>query len=553
MQLDRTEIVIRERQFFDVVDLALPILRSHFVGLVIAIALGAIPCSIVNHLLIGWMASPETVEYDLDELPYRYAWNMSLLIALEAPLASTFATVYLGRAVFLERPSIKQLARDVLRLTWPLFVCHGLIRGIIPAWLLMYGRSFDSDLSPGEVSLIMLTICVLLLRAFRPFINEIILLEQNPLRAKNPQQQSIAKRSERLHGGGEHATRWFGSFWIATLLAMSVVHASLFMIGFLFGDWRWTPWKAQILLPASLWFVVAYMTVVRFLNYLDTRIRQEGWEVELKMRAELARLIQRYPSLTGILLLALMSCASPALAGSDPVESVSKSLSAERLPWYDPQTDELKPANARMDRAEDFNRQSKWDKKLLDPNLEVPEMPAWKWPSIGEIFSGLLQGLVYAAIAVLVVFLVYLMIRYFLRRDSLATSSVGELEEPADTAAEHALENLPFPMQRPLTDLLSAANACYERGEFGQAIVFYFSYQLVELDRHQRIRLTRGKTNRQYLRELREQPELSAVLSRTMVAFESYFFGHHPLDRSTFEECWRDRIPFQQGLAQVPQ
>ena len=41
--------------------------------------------------------------------------------------------------------------------------------------------------------------------------------------------------------------------------------------------------------PATLWMVAAYFTVVRFLGYLDLRIRREGWEVELLMRAELDR------------------------------------------------------------------------------------------------------------------------------------------------------------------------------------------------------------------------------------------------------------------------
>ena len=40
----------------------------------------------------------------------------------------------------------------------------------------------------------------------------------------------------------------------------------------------------------SLWVVAGYFTVVRFLCYLDRRIRREGWEVELLMRAEGERL-----------------------------------------------------------------------------------------------------------------------------------------------------------------------------------------------------------------------------------------------------------------------
>jgi hypothetical protein len=39
--------------------------------------------------------------------------------------------------------------------------------------------------------------------------------------------------------------------------------------------------------------VAAYFSVVRFLSYLDLRIRHEGWEVELLMRAEALRMAAR--------------------------------------------------------------------------------------------------------------------------------------------------------------------------------------------------------------------------------------------------------------------
>jgi hypothetical protein len=41
--------------------------------------------------------------------------------------------------------------------------------------------------------------------------------------------------------------------------------------------------------PLALWIVGGWMAVVRFVGYLDLRIRREGWEVELLMRAEAAR------------------------------------------------------------------------------------------------------------------------------------------------------------------------------------------------------------------------------------------------------------------------
>jgi hypothetical protein len=49
-------------------------------------------------------------------------------------------------------------------------------------------------------------------------------------------------------------------------------------------------WIGVIDVPLSLWLVVGFFSVVRYLCYLDLRIRREGWEIELKMRAEASRL-----------------------------------------------------------------------------------------------------------------------------------------------------------------------------------------------------------------------------------------------------------------------
>jgi hypothetical protein len=53
-------------------------------------------------------------------------------------------------------------------------------------------------------------------------------------------------------------------------------------------------WTAQILsFQCVLWIVAVYFTVARFLSYLDQRIRSEGWEVELCLRAQRDRLTRQ--------------------------------------------------------------------------------------------------------------------------------------------------------------------------------------------------------------------------------------------------------------------
>ena len=43
---------------------------------------------------------------------------------------------------------------------------------------------------------------------------------------------------------------------------------------------------------------------------------------------------------------------------------------------------------------------------------------------------------------------------------------------------------------------------------------------------------------------------LRDLVERTMIAFESVFFGHHPLDQRRFEACWSQVAEFQRLLDQ---
>ena len=91
--------------------------------------------------------------------------------------------------------------------------------------------------------------------------------------------------------------------------------------------------------------------------------------------------------------------------------------------------------------------------------------------------------------------------------------------------------------------------ACTTPGDYSEAIIYLFSYQLVELDRHHVIRLTKGKTNRQYLRETRAAARaLHRSSETTMIAFEDAFFGHKTLTREQFEQCWQRLDEFQAEL-----
>lgn len=305
MQLDNTRIAIRERDLLETLDLALHVTRQFARPWLLGSLLAIVPLALLNYALIGWML-PE--ELDDQVIPWRFCWNMILLIYLEAPLASTFVVAYLGPAVFMEKKTMRQVLGDVLRYSPQIFLTQLLLRGVLPAWILLL--TVDRYSFSGLVEGFLLPCIVLYatgIRAFRPYISEIVLLERNPLRSSNPHTITINKRSSHLHGpySGDLFVRWLGCGAVAVLLAVLAIMTAIVAQGVLISDWPWVispgqppepnlDWfKLQIAYPLCLWLVVAFMSVVRFLSYLDLRIRHEGWEVELLMRAEAMRLVAR--------------------------------------------------------------------------------------------------------------------------------------------------------------------------------------------------------------------------------------------------------------------
>lgn len=226
------------------------------------------------------------------------------------------------------------------------------------------------------------------------------------------------------------------------------------------------------------------------------------------------------------------------------IEAGRQALSGHTyFPWYDAEKDSLRRIEVQPPRDTAEHRRSNWQ---ADP------LPSSRGPSFGTDWSGLralVEGALWAGLLAILGFLIYFLVRTYLR--SHAAPNVADSPERETKTAADLIESLPFEVPRPQGDLLEEAKRRYEQGAYAQAIVYLFSYQLVQLDRHQAIRLARGKTNRQYLRELLSRPELGGILEQTMVAFEDVFFGHHRLDRATFERCWERLDEFHQKLTEA--
>ena len=295
MHFDRTRIEIRERTLAEIIDLSLLIMRRSGGRILLAMLPFTVVMAAFNHVLIGWMASWEYYHYESDFIPVRYVINMSLLIFLEVPLVSVVPTLYLGQYVFHEHPSVRRAWRELPAVLKPVILELVIWRGPLIAILLLWNAESDADYSVGEFFFLMWCGLQFLLRTMRPYLPEIVLLERHPLRGRKTNQVTVGKRNQMFHRFGHSNTfsRSLGSAMISILLAGSIAHGALFLNGVFLSNWRWSPTLVNVAFPASVWLAAAFSMVMRFLNYLDVRIRDEGWEIDLRLRSEANRIIQR--------------------------------------------------------------------------------------------------------------------------------------------------------------------------------------------------------------------------------------------------------------------
>ena len=291
MRLDRTRIAICERSQPEILDLALLVLRTFFVPVVGLFLVLAAPFMLLNWWMIHWMAA------DLLEASaiWRYLWTMAVLVYVEAPLASVLATLYLGKVTFYQQPTVKTLLWDACCLAHRLLWTQGILRGVLLILWLVFTIVVDDTFSAAEGFLPFICIGLFLVRSLRPYINEIVLLEQSPLRSSSDGQISIGRRSGRLHApnAGDLFGRGIALVPVVLALGAALLGSAWFVVATFSNSWTWGPVMIHIVAPGVMWLLAAYLTVVRFLSYLDLRIRREGWEVELQMRAEATRLSQR--------------------------------------------------------------------------------------------------------------------------------------------------------------------------------------------------------------------------------------------------------------------
>ena len=277
LEFDQTRIAIRERTFTDILDLSLRVLRRHAVPFSLALAAGVVPMAILNAWLLGGLVSDASEGLLLEEEYFAflagYGFWLTVLVIAEVPFATALATLYLGEALHNERPRAGIILRRFV--------------GSLPQLILLQG--------PLRLIMALMVVTWLPLYVLWPYMNEVILLERNRLVRWGPQRSGTLRRISLLHtrSSGDLFARWVGAIAVGLLGVLALWMAIWYVEGMLTNGWEFDGWDYLVFLQVAIWSWVGFFTVARFLSYLDVRIRNEGWEVELMTRAEAIRLTRQ--------------------------------------------------------------------------------------------------------------------------------------------------------------------------------------------------------------------------------------------------------------------
>jgi hypothetical protein len=248
MTYDRTMIVIRERSFLELLDLALLVVRERPVVLGLTALAGTAPFAVLNI----WLYSASESGAGL--------WI--LLLLMEIPWATAPLTIVLGDLMFGVRPRIGKVLKTLLVRFPAMILTQVVVRGALFLVVLGY------ILVPTRFT----------------FVNEVLLLERLSAFRSFGRSSTIARTFE-----GELFIRWIGQVVLGATFALCFQNG-VETLGTVLGGGELS-WEqsgqvdvGDVLFQIGVWIAIAFFAVVHFLSYIDRRIRLEGWEIELRLR-----------------------------------------------------------------------------------------------------------------------------------------------------------------------------------------------------------------------------------------------------------------------------
>lgn len=257
------------------------------------------------------------------------------------------------------------------------------------------------------------------------------------------------------------------------------------------------------------------------------------------------------------ILMAALAHRTPAADGSqgiasDVVQSPSSDVLSDSV-WYDGEVDRVVAVEVKTSQDDSIHRDSDWlpqaepvPKSVNAPNPSA--IPGFNFFGEAFAYTNLVAWCLLAALVVGT----GVWVAWILGKDGLAG---GRRKVDQSLASDERLlervQHLPQELQRENLDYRAEAERMMQSGDFEQAIVLLFAYQLLILDRSACLRLNRGKTNRQYLKETRfADPQASEWFASVIKLFESSYFGRRVIEASDFTRCWQENEMLERQLTQ---
>ena len=236
----------------------------------------------------------------------------------------------------------------------------------------------------------------------------------------------------------------------------------------------------------------------------------------------------------------------------DKGQSPSSAVLSDSV-WYDREVDQVVPVEVKTAQDDSIHRDSKWLPQAA-PVAKAVNTPNPTSASNIDLFGDAFTYTNFFAWCCLAVMVVGtgIWVAWILGRDGVgANSSKVDRSLASDERLLERIQHLPQELQRENLDYRAEAERMMQAGDFEQAIVLLFAYQLLILDRSACIRLNRGKTNRQYLRETRfADQQASQWFASVIKLFESSYFGRRVVEASDFARCWQENEMLERQLTQ---
>ncbi len=230
----------------------------------------------------------------------------------------------------------------------------------------------------------------------------------------------------------------------------------------------------------------------------------------------------------GVFLLFFALSTHPVAAQSETASYKERKFDASRLERYRNNPD------YRYERAVPEPPKPPKEKERI--KYKAPEMTAPRMESPNVNFSGIIKVLFWVLIIGAVVFLLTQVLK--VRFKGLVKKKSDEAVDIEEVIDVEDIANMEF--EDPIKMAIDA-------GQFRKAVRLLYLQSLRELQDRSLIQWKREKTNRQYLRELRNSPVKSLFQDITFI-FEYIWYGEFPVDRDHFNTAYSTFLQFDQAL-----